>query len=153
MINHIDGFVQDCSISSANALEILQSCSKPLIYYLLSVTANLPAGIFLSPAVANLDRWSSGWVIHCWAHLSWEHVSSITHCLREFPAQFKHIWYRGGLKPTISFLYGEQCIVGQRLRRFTKKPKILTLLWSTLLHPCTIIMADLLTPVLLSLSL
>ena len=27
--DHIDGFVQDCSISIANALEILQSCTKP----------------------------------------------------------------------------------------------------------------------------
>ena len=29
---HIDGLVQDCSISIANALEILQSCTKPSIY-------------------------------------------------------------------------------------------------------------------------
>ena len=29
---HIDGLVQDCSISSALALEILQSCSKPSIW-------------------------------------------------------------------------------------------------------------------------
>ena len=29
---YIDGLVQDCSISIANALEILQSCTKPLIY-------------------------------------------------------------------------------------------------------------------------
>ena len=28
---HIDGVVQDCSISSALALQILQSCTKPLI--------------------------------------------------------------------------------------------------------------------------
>ena len=28
IILHIDGLVQDCSISSANALEILQSCNK-----------------------------------------------------------------------------------------------------------------------------
>ena len=28
----IDGLVQDCSNSSANALELLQSCIKPLIY-------------------------------------------------------------------------------------------------------------------------
>ena len=28
---HIDGLVQDCSISIANALEILQSCTKPSI--------------------------------------------------------------------------------------------------------------------------
>ena len=27
---YLDGLVQDCSISSANALEILQSCTKPL---------------------------------------------------------------------------------------------------------------------------
>ena len=31
-IDHIDGFVQDCSISIANTLEILQSCIKPSIY-------------------------------------------------------------------------------------------------------------------------
>ena len=28
---NIDGLVQDCSNSIANALELLQSCSKPLI--------------------------------------------------------------------------------------------------------------------------
>ena len=28
---HFDGLVQDCSISIANALEILQSCTKPSI--------------------------------------------------------------------------------------------------------------------------
>ena len=31
--NHVDGFVQDCSNSIANALEILQSCTKPSIWY------------------------------------------------------------------------------------------------------------------------
>ena len=30
MVWYIEGLVQDCSISSANALEILQSCAKPL---------------------------------------------------------------------------------------------------------------------------
>ena len=29
---YIDGLVQDCSISIANTLEILQSCTKPLTY-------------------------------------------------------------------------------------------------------------------------
>ena len=29
---YIDGLVQDCNTSIANALEILQSCTKPLIY-------------------------------------------------------------------------------------------------------------------------
>ena len=31
-ITHIDGLVEDCSISSALAVEILQSCTKPSIY-------------------------------------------------------------------------------------------------------------------------
>ena len=29
---HIDGLVRDCSISSALAMEILQSCTEPLIF-------------------------------------------------------------------------------------------------------------------------
>ena len=33
--HHIDGLVQDCSDSIANALESLQSCTKPSIYVLL----------------------------------------------------------------------------------------------------------------------
>ena len=32
IIINFDGLVQDCSISIANALEILQSCTKPSIY-------------------------------------------------------------------------------------------------------------------------
>ena len=32
LIPHIDGLVQDCSNSIANALELLQSCTKPSIY-------------------------------------------------------------------------------------------------------------------------
>ena len=30
--DHIDDLVQDCSNSIANALELLQSCSKPWLY-------------------------------------------------------------------------------------------------------------------------
>ena len=30
-IGHIDGLLQDCSNSIANALELLQSCTKPSI--------------------------------------------------------------------------------------------------------------------------
>ena len=37
--SNIDGLVQDCSNSSANALELLQSCAKPLIYqYIIQYT-------------------------------------------------------------------------------------------------------------------
>ena len=32
LIPYINSLVQDCSNSSANALELLQSCTKPLIY-------------------------------------------------------------------------------------------------------------------------
>ena len=32
MLHNIDGSVQDCSNSTANALELLQSCTKPSIY-------------------------------------------------------------------------------------------------------------------------
>ena len=34
-VPYIDGLVQDCSISSALALEILQSCTKPSISYMI----------------------------------------------------------------------------------------------------------------------
>ena len=30
-VSHIDGLVQDCSISTALAMEIMQSCTKPSI--------------------------------------------------------------------------------------------------------------------------
>ena len=33
LLSHNNGLVQDCSISSALALEMLQSCTKPLIYW------------------------------------------------------------------------------------------------------------------------
>ena len=42
--NHFNGFVQDCSISTANALEILQSCTKPSIWCYL-VTTNISTSI------------------------------------------------------------------------------------------------------------
>ena len=34
-----DGLVQDCSISIANAMEILQSCTKPLLCFGYSLVA------------------------------------------------------------------------------------------------------------------
>ena len=32
-VEHVDGLVQDCSISRASAMEILLSFTKPLMYY------------------------------------------------------------------------------------------------------------------------
>ena len=37
---HVDGLVQDCSNSTANAVELLQFCTKPSMYSML-VTALL----------------------------------------------------------------------------------------------------------------
>ena len=36
--DNIDGLAQDCSNSIANALELLQSCTKPSIFYLITVS-------------------------------------------------------------------------------------------------------------------
>ena len=33
MVQYFDGLVQDCSVSIANALDILQSCAKPSILW------------------------------------------------------------------------------------------------------------------------
>ena len=47
---HIDGLMQDCSNSIANALQLLQSCSKPsyvLLYCQFSTMADGVQGPFL----------------------------------------------------------------------------------------------------------
>ena len=38
LLTQFDGLVQDCSISSANALEIRQSCTKPRIHFCVYAT-------------------------------------------------------------------------------------------------------------------
>ena len=62
---HIDGLVQDCSNSIANALELLQSCTKPSIWYIrcrsnilihISYRSNWP---IRSPSYYLNQRWSS----------------------------------------------------------------------------------------------
>ena len=40
--DYFDGLVQDCSNSIANALELLQSCTKPSTFELPSGTKPLP---------------------------------------------------------------------------------------------------------------
>ena len=72
--NHFDGLVQDCSNSIANAVELLQSCTKPLIsLFLYQVTATSAWGIVLVrkwTTVASLftsqlpTKGVEGWV--CW---------------------------------------------------------------------------------------
>ena len=38
---HVDGLVQDCSNSSALAMELLQSCSKPSMWCVIDLTMPL----------------------------------------------------------------------------------------------------------------
>ena len=60
--NHIYGLVQDCSNSSALAMELLQSCTKPSIHNLLRRMLN-----FGSQAGENLgDTLSSGYLNTMW---------------------------------------------------------------------------------------
>ena len=42
---YIDGFVQDCSNSIANALELQQSCTKPSIY-IMQQSENMSTGSY-----------------------------------------------------------------------------------------------------------
>ena len=37
VIAYFDGLVQDCSNSIANALDLLQSCIKPSIYFFVAI--------------------------------------------------------------------------------------------------------------------
>ena len=43
---HIDGLVEDCSNSIANALELLQSCTKPLISFDMVCNKSLDTNIW-----------------------------------------------------------------------------------------------------------
>ena len=50
---YINGVVQDCSISIANALEILQSCTKPSIFLIQTLLQHVLKGPLgrMSPSV------------------------------------------------------------------------------------------------------
>ena len=55
--DHIDGLVQDCSNSIANALELLQSGTKPSIY-IVSISITVPIFIF----VLSICRCRTSWL-------------------------------------------------------------------------------------------
>ena len=40
ILEYIDGLVQDCSISSALAMEILQSCTEPYVFSKATISAD-----------------------------------------------------------------------------------------------------------------
>ena len=56
--HHIGGFLQDCSNSLANILELLQSCTKPLMY-----SGHLPCGSMFVEGSAPLR-----FVPYCWTN-------------------------------------------------------------------------------------
>ena len=63
--DHFNGSVQDCSNSIANALELLQSCTKPLIYKVILVITLPPEKLPLPPEKLKFVSW-----FHNFLHLS-----------------------------------------------------------------------------------
>ena len=60
VIKYIDGLVQDCSNSIANALELLQSCTKPLIYNVhMLIIIQIPMKILLFSKTYNYTHLNS----------------------------------------------------------------------------------------------
>ena len=78
--NDIHGLVQDCSNSIANALEVLQSCTKPLIYS--CVCTSIGVEFKFVPEALNGDKpWSSSSVIS-WINdyqYLWYQLMSLSH--------------------------------------------------------------------------
>ena len=80
---NIDGFMQDCSISIANTLEILQSCTKPSIYAsvdLIMLIINVQA-ISLSCLITHLSTGSD----LCSADFLYNFSHNITENTMEIP--------------------------------------------------------------------
>ena len=77
--NHDDGFVQDCSNSIANALEILQSCTKPSIWYYFVLWNGIKNAIS--------DRLSQNRV-----HISWDilYCGFVSVCVTESSEKQNH---------------------------------------------------------------
>ena len=65
---YIDGLVQDCSNSIANALELLQSCTKPSIWWNLALDPSRYGGILLLTHPDMVE--SCSWPIPIWWNLA-----------------------------------------------------------------------------------
>ena len=59
LVPHIDGLAQDCSNSSALAMELLQSCAKPSIYASVN-WVSIGSGNGLSPVPRQAITWTNG---------------------------------------------------------------------------------------------
>ena len=74
---YIAGLVQDCSNSIANALELLQSCTKPAIYALL-------LHLFIAAISSFMFTWMWHWVIYLlWNELIYSLAPGISECESE----------------------------------------------------------------------
>ena len=84
----IKGLAQDCSISSANALEILQPCARPLLYLMAydnkcNPKANKGLNIFLfNPSMWCLGSYRYPYNEHWWLKLAINEFSfNLTLCI------------------------------------------------------------------------
>ena len=74
LFSYFDGLVPDCSISSANALEILQSCTKPSIWFVGYCGLLLPHStdlVIIGSTNTSLPDW--------WQAINWRKCSFIIH--------------------------------------------------------------------------
>ena len=69
-MSHIEGLVQDCSISIANAMEILQSCTKPSIYLMHGIFC-LRINVYITVSLTAKDLWWRN------THIGWRQVSCL----------------------------------------------------------------------------
>ena len=95
-VEHIDSLVQDCSISIAVAMEILQSCTKPSIYR----TLNLQKMSHMSPWRVSYGMWNVNileniddiiMALHCIYVKTESHNSFITP-FTYHGAHTEHVW-------------------------------------------------------------
>ena len=109
---HTNGVVQDCSISIANTLEILQSCTKPLIWS--------QALYYVESCRMTSHIWHYGWhsTGRLWPiHVIWWYRSgstlAISCCLTTTNHYLNQCWLKsiGILQFQISASYAGKCII------------------------------------------
>ena len=86
----IDGLVQDCSISIGNALEILQFCTKPLIYDKAWDISSKQEGYGCLHASPHLFLWQDVSLVNLLTHFSLDKMATILQIT--FSNAFSHDW-------------------------------------------------------------
>ena len=84
---HFDGLVQDCSNSSANALELLQSCTKPSICSVDGVVTQ-----FSDSYVTRL-QWVMMHIILIFVWEIWRYLLAIPACNNNMVSTYCCLWY------------------------------------------------------------